>query len=193
MEARRTRRCPTLERSVPTIATTPAARRRGQEAGSGEAMGAAGGKRDDGPHQRYAGNQQPGQRAGDMLLRRSQEDPRDGDLDRRKATSQRQCASIARRSTRAARSAAGSPRRSPSVPGPARRVNLCHRDPDEQVRDAPDDRHQGEQDQAAATSCASYLPYLGGGGMARRRRASTSPGHTVGTRSLMTAKSGHAG
>ncbi len=69
-----------------------------------------------------------------------------------KATTQRHRPRTWRRSVRT--SAIGSRMAAAMTVRPRTSVggrDLGHRDPDEQVRDAPDDRHEGEQDQRAAT------------------------------------------
>ena len=104
-----------------------------------------------GPDEGHAGDEEPGQRARQLLLRGAEQHPRDRDLDRgerRRATaSGRASAGRSTRRSAIGRRIAGGDRR-PGEDQHGRR-DLRDRDPDEQVRDAPDDRHQGEQDDPA--------------------------------------------
>ena len=126
-----------------------------------EPVGAAGRQRDRGTDQRDTGDQQAGQRARDVLFGRPERDPRDGDLDRREghdpAPSRQDLAQVGPDQ----RDRQQDGRRDDRPPEhQRRRRDLGHRDPDEQVRDAPDDRHQGEQDQRAAAHDGVRSPVL---------------------------------
>ena len=114
-----------LSRSVPPVAT-----------------------REHRPDQRRRGDQEAGERARQVLLRRAEEHPRDRDLDRRERPRSSASGRAPPAGRRASSASGQQDRRGDARPqehqGGGR--DLGDRDPDEQVRDAPDDRHRDEQD-----------------------------------------------
>ena len=122
-----------------------------EQAHGTESVGSARRQRDRRADKRNAGDQQTRQRARDVLLGRAQRDPRDGDLDRREGHDPAPLSQHLAQVGADERDRQQDGRRDDgSAEDERRRRDLGHRDPDEQVRDAPDHRHEGEQDQCAA-------------------------------------------